>query len=243
MAHQTDALAGTVRGGDPQGVVEPVVREKVYNSPYWKASCFGLAADSLVDEATQLRCVGGLFGGASTPTPFLCLLVKLLQIAPERHVALEYARQGEYKYLRCLGAFYVRLVCSPAQVYEYLEPLLSDYRKVRVRTKGGLFKLSHVDKLVDSLLWNDYACDIALPRLPAHSVLERERMLSKRVSPLTGTTCDDDEQVEQEAQKRLPAPGDVPVDVQQLAAHEKEDDDGEERIAKAVKVEHEEREF
>lgn len=107
-----------------------------------------------------------------------------VQIAPERQVALEYARQGEYKYLRCLGAFYLRLVCSPAQVYEYLEPLLTDYRKLRVRCKSGTFKLSHVDELIDSLLWNDYACNIALPRLPPRVVLERERYLQTRESPL-----------------------------------------------------------
>lgn len=61
-------------------MVEAVVREKVYNSPYWKANCFGIAADSLVDEATKLTHVGGLYGGASRPTAFLCLLVKLLQV-------------------------------------------------------------------------------------------------------------------------------------------------------------------
>ena len=38
------------------------------------------------------------------------------------------------RYVRLLGAFYLRLVGRPAEVYQYLEPLLNDYRKVR---RGG----------------------------------------------------------------------------------------------------------
>jgi pre-mRNA-splicing factor 38A len=51
-------------------------------------------------------------------------------------------------------------------MFEYLEPLYIDYRRVRLRTEEGHFSLSHVDDLVDQMLRNEYLFDIALPRIP-----------------------------------------------------------------------------
>lgn len=41
-----------------------------------------------------------------------------------------------YRYVRALGAFYLRLTGRSKEIYQYLEPLLNDYRKLRVRTGG-----------------------------------------------------------------------------------------------------------
>ena len=65
------------------------------------------------------------------PTPFLCLVLKLLQLQPEKEVILQYILQDDFKYARVLGAFYLRLTCSPLDCYKYLEPLYNDYRKLR----------------------------------------------------------------------------------------------------------------
>ena len=68
------------------------------------------------------------------------------------------------------GAFYLRLVGRPLEVYQYLEPLYNDYRKVRLREADGNFALTHMDEVVDQLLNNEYLFDIALPRIPNRSV-------------------------------------------------------------------------
>ena len=65
------------------------------------------------------------------------------------------------------GAFYLRLVGKPLEVYQYLEPLYNDYRKLRLRNADGSFALAHMDEIVDELLRNDYLFDIALPRIPS----------------------------------------------------------------------------
>ena len=52
-------------------------------------------------------------------------------------------------------------------MFEYLEPLYNDYRRVRLRTEEGHFVLSHVDEVVDEMLRNEYLFDIALPRIPS----------------------------------------------------------------------------
>lgn len=45
------------------------------------------------------------------------------------------------------GAFYMRLVGRAVDVYQYLEPLYNDYRKVRLRQPDGSFALSHIDEV------------------------------------------------------------------------------------------------
>jgi pre-mRNA-splicing factor 38A len=41
-----------------------------------------------------------------------------------------------FRYLRALGAFYLRLVGNAKEIYQYLEPLLNDYRKLRLQEEG-----------------------------------------------------------------------------------------------------------
>lgn len=41
------------------------------------------------------------------------------------------------RYVRVLGAFYLRLVGTPADIYQYLEPLYNDYRKIKMRLMQG----------------------------------------------------------------------------------------------------------
>jgi pre-mRNA-splicing factor 38A len=90
---------------------------------------------------------------------------------------------GEFKYLRCLAAFYIRLAWSPVEIYTTLEPLLSDYRKIKRRTKDG-FVLTYMDQFVDDLLTKDRICATSLWKLPSRANLEDLEMLEPRVSPL-----------------------------------------------------------
>ncbi|GAB4815254.1 hypothetical protein N2152v2_002300 [Parachlorella kessleri] len=78
----------------------------------------------------------------------------------------------------------MRLVGKAVDVYQYLEPLYNDYRKVRCREKDGSFALSHMDEVIDQMLRKDYLFDIALPRLPSRVTLERVGQLEPRISVL-----------------------------------------------------------
>jgi pre-mRNA-splicing factor 38A len=51
-----------------------------------------------VDKAMDLREVGGSFGGNNKATPFLCLALKMLQLAPKKEIAIEYINAEDYKY-------------------------------------------------------------------------------------------------------------------------------------------------
>lgn len=128
MANSTDPFAESVHGTNPQYLIEKITRLKIYNSIYWKEQCFGLTAETLIDKAVALKYCGGTYGGTHKPCNFLCLILKLLQLQPEKEIVLEFINNEDFKYLRLIGAFYLRLVGKAEEIYSYLEPLYSDYR-------------------------------------------------------------------------------------------------------------------
>lgn len=207
-----------VRGVNPVTLFEKAVRDRITDSYYWKEQCFGLNAATLCDRAVELSFVGGTYGVSEKPSPFLCLAFKLLQLNPERDVILEYLNfsdpvnedgeveeepengvlktRGDFKYLRALAAFYVRLTFDAVDVYKTLEPLLLDYRKLKRRVRDS-FMLTYMDQFIDDLLTKDRVCGTSLWKLPSRSQLEDLDMLDERISPL----ADELEELDQESEK------------------------------------------
>lgn len=155
-------------------LIGSILINKIHRNTFWKKHCFGLTAETLVDKAIELDHIGG--------KPFICLVTKMLEIQPDKEIVVEFLRNENYKYVRILGAFYLRLTGKDIDVYRYLEPLYNDYRKLRRKLGEGKFELTHVDEVIDELLTKDYCFDIALPRMkkrvaisdlgPRKSVLE-----------------------------------------------------------------------
>ena len=204
MAQTTEKWATSVHGTNPQNLIEYIMRQKIYDSVYWKQYCFGLSAEALIDRAVEVTFVGGMFGEPQKPTEFVCLVLKLLQIQPDKDIILEYIRNDEFKYLRVLGAFYLRLVGRPLDVYHSLEPLLNDYRRIRLRRPDGSFELTYIDELVDQMLTRDSLFTISLPRLPDRSVLESTGQLpGPRVSLMQEDFDAKAEDFEREARQSL----------------------------------------
>ncbi|XP_076927587.1 uncharacterized protein LOC143591183 [Bidens hawaiensis] len=202
MANRTDPSAKSIHGTNPQNLVEKILRSKIYQNTYWKEQCFGLTAETLVDKAMELDHVGG----NRKPTPFICLVMKMLQIQPDKVIVFEFIKNEDYnilkllvlKYVRVLGAFYLRLTGTYIDVY-YLEPLYNDYRKLRRKLADGHFALAHVDEVIDELLTKDYSCDIALPRMKKRLTIEAIGALEPRKSALE----DDFEEEEKDEDDQL----------------------------------------
>ncbi|WOL00471.1 pre-mRNA-splicing factor 38 [Canna indica] len=198
MANRTDPLAKSIHGTNPQNLVEKILRSKIYQHTYWKEQCFGLTAETLVDKAMELDHLGGTYGGSRRPTPFMCLILKMLQIQPDKEIVVEFIKNDEYKYVRILGAFYMRLTGSVTDVYRYLEPLYNDYRKLRRKSPDGKYSLTHVDEVIDELLTKDYSCDVALPRVQKRWNLEACGLLEPRRSALEDDFEEEEEKEEEE---------------------------------------------
>ncbi|KAI4162984.1 MAG: hypothetical protein LQ342_003495 [Letrouitia transgressa] len=206
MSHQADAKrllddrgysGTTVHDINPAHLLEKAVRDRITESYYWKEQCFAINEATLCDRASALTFFGGTYG-SQKPTPFLCLILKLLQLLPEKGIILEYLHQPHFKYLSALAAFYVRLTFEPKEVYTTLEPMLGDWRKLRRRTREGFWRLSYMDQFVDDLLTKERVCATGLKKLPNRMVLEDLGQLEVRVSPLgeeiEGLDDDDDVQ-------------------------------------------------
>ncbi|KAI7240953.1 PRP38-domain-containing protein [Hortaea werneckii] len=193
MAHQADAKkfldergyqGALIRGDNPLKLFEKPVRDRIVDSYYWKEQCFGLNAATLLDRAVELNFIGGTYGVAQKPTPFLCLVFKMLQLTPDRDIVLFYLQQEEFKYLRALAAFYIRLAWEKdEEVYTTLEPYLTDMRKLKRRTREG-WALTHVDEFIDDLLIKSRVCATTLPKINPRLFLEDEDRLEPRESTL-----------------------------------------------------------
>jgi hypothetical protein len=196
MANVTDPLARPIHGTNPQNLIEYITRQRIYDSQYWKEHLFGCTAADVAEKAAlQLQAIGGSYGGNAKPTRFLCLVLKMLQIQPDDDIVDELINNENFKYVRALGAFYLRLTGRPADIYEKLEPLYNDYRKLKHRNPID-WKLLHMDEFVDELLTKDRVCGIALPRLPNRDVLVESGYLDGPRRSAVATLLDFPEELE-----------------------------------------------
>ena len=204
MANRTLKDAKNIHGTNPQYLIEKIVRSRIYDSQFWKESCFALTAELMVDKAMELRYIGGVYGGNIKPTPFICLVLKFLQIQPEKDIVIEFIKNEEFKYVRALGAFYLRLTATAVDCYKYLEPLYNDYRKIRRQNRAGQFEVVHMDEFIDDLLREERVCDVILPRIQKRSVLEENGDLDPKVSLLDDDLDQDvDMSSEEEEPKKI----------------------------------------
>lgn len=181
MANVTDAFINALSGSDPQNLMEYITRQKIYDSRFWKEECFGLSVADVLEKAVKkLQCIGGL------PTKFLALALKLLQVHPETDLIIDsFIQQEEFKYVRALGCFYVRMTGSPPVIYEALEPLYRDRRKLRVWSAASQeWSILHMDEFIHQLLDpKNNIMGLALPRLPQRRALQEAGYLPEGPRP------------------------------------------------------------
>jgi len=148
-----------------------------------------------VDRAMELKWIGGNYSANLKPTPFMCLVCKMLQIQPELAIVLELLKQTDHKYVRALGAIYLRLTGKAVDIYTYIEPLYNDNRKLRMRGVNG-WSIVNMDSFAEELVMGTHCCDIALPRLAPRYHLEKQELLKPYKSLL------EDEFLKEEEEER-----------------------------------------
>lgn len=122
---------------------------------------------------------------------------------------------------------YIRLTFRGAEVYEILEPLLKDYRKLRQRgmsecwlilvnyialiTPKDGYSLTYIDAFVYDLLTEERVCDIILPRIPKRQILEETGEIGPRKSRLLdameGKSDNESERSRSNSRSRSPRSG------------------------------------
>ncbi|ODV81339.1 PRP38-domain-containing protein [Suhomyces tanzawaensis NRRL Y-17324] len=173
-------------------LVEPIVRHRIQDSVFYKQHLY------LTNEATILPIIVShvhYVAGTDSlgrPSPFVCCLLRLLELAPSADIVQVYLTQLEYnqfKYLTAMVMMYVRLTATSAEVYTTLEPYLLDLRKLRIRHKNPQFSddsipvhygLTYIDVWADELLTKERVADLMLPRMVPRQQLVEQGVVQPR---------------------------------------------------------------
>lgn len=173
-------------GVNPAKIMEKAVMDRIVDSYFYQEQCFAVNEADIIDRVVEhVSFIAGTLGMEQKPSPFLCLAFKLLELQPSDEVIQEYLQYGgeNFKYLRALAVFYVRMTRASKEVYEMLEPFLADKRKLRRKKRAGT-SLTYMDDFVDELLTKDRVCATSLKMLTKREILEELEVLEPRVSPL-----------------------------------------------------------
>lgn len=107
------------------------------------------------------------------------------------------------RYLRALGAFYLRLTASSLEIWKKLEPLYTDYRKLRMIDRMGKFTVITMDEYIDNLLREDRYFDIILPRILKRILHEELNELEPRVYLIDTELMEDGEYSDEELNREI----------------------------------------
>ena len=55
MANRTAKDAKSIKGTNPQYLVEKIIRTRIYDSKYWKEECFGLTGEKHERKVTSVE--------------------------------------------------------------------------------------------------------------------------------------------------------------------------------------------
>lgn len=175
-----------VHGVHPVLLVEKIIRERIFDSMYFKRYCFNMNLLTFVEQAAKLQLIGTYVNSNNTlPTRFICLLLKLLQLQPSKEIIEYFISQKHFKYLTALLLVYIRMTYESVDVYKTLEPFLADYRKLRIRNPfSQSVELGYVDTLIEELLnyEDNKFLGMSLPRLVSREQLEEQDLLEYRES-------------------------------------------------------------
>ncbi len=184
---------------DKSTLIPAILRDRVLTSRYWREKCFALSTETLIDRASELDYLGFCYGGVNRPTPFLCLLMKMMQLEPDMETLLSFveysggspsndleSRTIDLRYLRALTVVYIRLVCKSSAIFSQLESLLPDYRTLFAVDPSGAFIRLYVDELIEMLLdsENRPVLGFVFPNLVKRDVLQRRGEIEMYASEL-----------------------------------------------------------
>ncbi|CAH6721785.1 putative pre-mRNA-splicing factor 38 [[Candida] jaroonii] len=143
----------------------------------------------------------------SRPSPFICCLLRLLEINPSSEILKIYLNQNKFKYLTALVLMFIRMTKRPEEVYNLFDNYITNFSKLRIQLNdpqfiNGIpksFSLCHVDEFVDDLLTKKRVVDVILPRLVPRQFLIDKGIIGERQYLVT--SLDEDEEGKEEPGK------------------------------------------
>lgn len=154
---------------------EPIIRHRVQDSLFYKQHLHLTNEQTILSVVvTHVQYIGGTDSN-NRPSPFLCCLVRLLEIEPSSDIVELFLTQNgynEFKYLTALAIIYSRMV-NGAGFFHLFDRYITDFRKLRYQNKqpqivNGVpinYSIKHMDEWVDDLINEERVVDIKIPHL------------------------------------------------------------------------------
>lgn len=168
-------------------LIETIVRNRIKDSLFYKQYLYLTNEQTILPVIVdQVHYVGGS-DSSNRPSPFLCCLLRMLEINVSLAIIKAYLARPEFKYLTCLALFYCRLTQKLVEVYTLLDSYNANYSKLRMKLttpvmRDGIpvnFTLTYMDEFVDNLL-QERCLGLILPILDARLVLVDKGEIKER---------------------------------------------------------------
>ncbi|OWK63731.1 Pre-mRNA-splicing factor 38A [Lonchura striata] len=100
--------------------LEEIICSYIHKPKHWREESSGAGQG----HGAQVH--GGVYGGSIKPIkPILCLMLKVLQVQPEKGITVEFLKNEDFKYVQMLGEVSMRLAGTAIDGCRFLEPLNS----------------------------------------------------------------------------------------------------------------------
>lgn len=174
-------------------LLETIVRNRIKDSIFYKQYLYLTNEQTILPVIIdRVKYIKGLDNN-NRPSPFICCLLRLLEINPPNKIIQLYLKYPQFKYLTALILIFIRLTKPAIEIYTIFDGYYTNYRKLRTQLTtpkfdNGIpinFGISHIDELVDELIIKDRVVDIILPRLASRETLVEKGLINERIYHVT----------------------------------------------------------
>jgi PRP38 family len=150
----------------------PVLLRTTIHSSYFIKCCRELDDwNAIIDEIyDEVKTMDTFCSSAvkQQPSSAFCLLLRLLTYRMTEHQVTLTLRHADSPYIRAIGFLYLRYVCPPDRMLEYIEPylLIDDEEGQEIKVDRTTIPLGKFIRLL--FTQRDYFGGTPLPRLPGH---------------------------------------------------------------------------
>lgn len=169
-------------------LIETIVRNRIKDTIFYKQYLYLTNEQTILPViVNHVKYISGLDAN-NRPGPFLCCLLRLLEISPSSIIIQIYLNQTNFKYLTALILLYIRMTYKSHEVYSITDPYFSNFSRLKVQLSSPKFHngiavnydFTFMDVFVDELLHNDRVVDILLPRMESRLDLMDKGVLGQR---------------------------------------------------------------
>lgn len=201
-------------------LVETIIRHRIKDSIFYKQYLYLTNEQTILPVIIKhVKYIGGLDSN-NRPSPFICCLLRLLEINPSSDIINLYLTQLEFKYLVCLALLFIRLTRSSQEIYSVFDNYWTNYSKLRTLLQtpefiNGMpinYSVTYMDQFIDDLLRKQRVVDLILPRVEKRSKLVDSGLVADRVYHVTSLNESYDQ--ESEEQELKPANSDEAGDME-----------------------------